>query len=257
MVDLHAHVLPGLDDGPQNEAEALALVRAAAAAGVEVLAATPHVNRRFDPSPTAIADAARAVRAGLESEATPLELVTGAEVAPSRLDDVDGATLSALSLGGGGCVLLECEPQDGDIERDVRRLRERGHEVLLAHAERCTAFREDPALVATLVQSGALVSVTAASFTGAFGAAAERLAFTLLEAGLVHDIASDAHDTVQRPPEFAAARRAVRRRLRGTDQWWTWLVRTAPAAVLEGGRPPESPPLPPVRRGALGRWLAR
>ena len=257
MVDLHAHILPGIDDGPRTSAEALAMARAAAAAGTRVLAATPHVNARFDPAPARIEQGLEELRELLAAERVPLELAAGAEVAQARLADLDDDALRARALGGGRHVLLECEPRGRDVEADVVELIARGHGVLLAHAERCRVFRADPSLIERLVDAGALVSVTAGSLTGAFGRGPEGLALALLERGLVHDVSSDAHDPLHRSPDRRAAARVVER-MRGGAEWWRWLVSAAPAAVLAGDPLPPAPAAPPVRRrsglrGLLGR----
>jgi protein-tyrosine phosphatase len=258
MVDLHAHVLAGIDDGPATEREALAVARAAAAAGTRVLVATPHVNARFDPSPGEVAERANALAALLAAENVALEIATGAEIAHQRLDDLDDDRLRRHSLGGGGVVLLECDPPASrDIESDVASLRARGFGVLLAHAERCRIFRQDPGAIGRLVEGGAHVSVTAASFEGAFGEPARRFAFALLETGLVHDIASDAHDVRARPPDLRAGVRAIRRRLRGTEPWIRRLTDDGPAALLAGTPLPPPPMAPPERRSPLGQFLAR
>ena len=255
MIDLHAHILPGIDDGPATSAEALAIARAAVAAGTSVLAATPHVNTRFNPSPARIDESLAELRELLAEERIPLALESGAEVAQSRLADIDDAALRALALGAGRHVLLECEPPGRDVEADVADLLVRGHGVLLAHAERCRIFRADPTLVARLVDAGARVSVTAASLTGAFGRGPQALALALLERGLVHDVSSDAHDVEMRSPDRRGAARVVRRMRRGVA-WWRWLSSEAPAAVLEGEELPPAPDRPPVgRRSPLGRLL--
>ena len=258
MVDLHAHILPGLDDGPRDLDDALALARAAVAAGTRVLAATPHVNGRFDPAPAEIAAAVAELEEALEAEGIPLALKPGAEIAHARLGDLDAETLAAHSLGRRGVILLECEPPaERSVEEDVAALLDRGHGVLLAHAERCRVFRNDPGMVARLAEAGAFVSVTAGSFAGAFGASAERFAFVLLEAGLVDDIASDAHDARHRPPDLLAGHRAIGRRLHGARDWGRWLVDESPAALLAGEQPPPAPGPPPAPRRGLARWLPR
>ena len=258
MVDLHAHILPGIDDGPRSLDDALAFARAAVAAGTRVLAATPHVNDRFDPAPGEVVAAVGELEEALAGAGIPLALATGAEVAHARLGDLDADRLAAHSLGGRGVILLECEPPAArDVEEDVTALLNRGHGVLLAHAERCRVFRDDPGLVARLAEAGAFVSVTAASFAGAFGASAERLAFVLLEAGLVDDIASDAHDANHRRPDLCAGHRAIGRRLHGAGEWARWLVDESPAALLAGEQPPAAPGPPPTPRRGLGRFLPR
>ena len=251
VIDLHAHVLPGLDDGPRTVAESLTLARAAVAAGTRVMVATPHVNERYTAAVNAVPGAVDALQAQFVREDIPLDLRPGAEIAMSRLGMLDDAALERLALGGGQWVLLEA-PLRGpaDVPRAVAAVRERGRGAVLAHAERCEALRREPAMLRQLVRDGALVSITADSLAGHFGEGVRRFALLLLREGLVHNVASDAHDAQRRPPGGAAGKRAADRAVPGASALWTWLTEEVPAAVLEGGSVPP-PPRPP--RG----WRAR
>ena len=121
---------------------------------------------------------------------------------------------------------------------------------MLAHVERCPAFLDDPELLGRLVATGMLASITAASLTGGFGRHAQRAAEQFLAAGLIHNVASDAHDTSSRPPgvlqELATA---------GLASQSEWLTAEVPEAILRGTTIPPSPqwPPPPKRRGFLAR----
>jgi protein-tyrosine phosphatase len=245
VIDLHAHVLPGVDDGPATLADSLALARAAVAAGTRVMVATPHVNDRYDAALAAVPGAVVALQAELDRAGVPLALRGGAEIAISRLPGLDAGTLERLALGGGEWLLLEA-PERGpaDVPAAVAVAQERGHRVVIAHAERCEALRRDPTALRRLVAGGTLASITAGSLAGRFGAHPRRFAELLLRERLVHNIVSDTHGVEGRPPDVSAARRALPAPL------WEWMTEAIPAAVLDGGA---VPPAPRARSG----WRAR
>ena len=259
MIDLHAHILPGLDDGPVDLESSAALAEAAVAAGTRVMAATSHVNLGFELSPAELAAARERVVARLAADGIPLEVVQGGEISPNRLGALSDADLRALTLGGGSWVLLECpfSPAAAGMELMVADLHERGFGVLLAHPERSPSFQLQPALLAALVERGALGQVNSASLTGEFGDAARRAAFAMVEQGLVHVLASDAHHAVQRPPGAAPGLAALRERFGRVGALGEWMTEEVPAAILAGRPVPERPPLPAKpRRGLLRRLRA-
>lgn len=245
VIDLHAHILPGLDDGPAGEDGAVAMARAAVAAGTRAMATTSHVNHGFGLGPTELAAARAALAGRLEREGVPLELLQGGEIAPDRLASLSDDDLRALTLGGGPYVLLEC-PFSAAVGLDlmVADLQRRGFGVLLAHPERSPSFLRSPDLLAALVERGALAQVTAGSLTGAFGERVRRAARAMLDRGLVHVLASDAHDERHRPPG-----------LLGDDPQLEWMATAAPAAIVEGRPLPERPARPRARR--LRAWSRR
>ena len=194
-----------------------------------------------------------------------LELLAGGEIAPERLPTLDDAALGALALGGGGCVLLECPfaPVGAMLERMVENLRSRGFGVLLAHPERSATFQRDPRMLERLVDMGAWAQVTAGALSGGFGETPRHAAATLLESGLVHVLASDAHDAVHRPPDPRLAAGALRGRYGDVDAQLEWMTVDAPAAIVASRPLPERPPLPRARGrvarlgGQLRVWSAR
>jgi protein-tyrosine phosphatase len=262
VIDLHAHILPGLDDGPATEEEAVALARTAVAAGTRALATTSHVDTGFGLGPADL-DAARATLAErLAREGIALELLPGGEIAPARLPDLDDATLARLALGGGGTVLLECPfaPVGSAMELMVGDLRRRGFGVLLAHPERSPTFQHEPQRLERLLDLGAYAQVTAGSLSGDFGGTVLRVASAMLEAGLVHVIASDAHDLRRRRPDLRLPAEALETRYGDVEEQLAWMTDAAPGAILAGERPPERPPLPRGQglRDRLRRaWSAR
>jgi protein-tyrosine phosphatase len=257
VIDLHAHILPGLDDGPRDMDATLALARAAVAAGTRTLAATSHVDRTFWLMPEQLADARRDVTHALAEAGIELKVVQGGEVATARMPALSDDELRALTLGGGPYVLLECPFGPAHrLEALVADLLERGFAVLLAHPERSPDLQRDPARLGRLVDAGALAQVTAGSFAGDFGETPRQAAERMLAAGWLHVLASDAHDAVDRGPDLAVAAGGLQERYAGVAEQLAWMARDAPAAILAGLPLPERPRLPLQRRPArrLRAW---
>jgi len=220
-VDLHCHLLPGLDDGPQTEADALALARALVADGVGVVAATPHRTARFATPLHELLARMDALRELLAANGIPLEVLTGSEVAVDALLDIPEDELQALRLGGTGPLLVELPQREvgGDPTWIVHELLDRGVPVLLAHPERIPFLQADQGALAALVDAGAHAQVTCGSFIGRYGKTAQITAVSMLDAGLVDVLASDSHHAELRPPEMTAAR--------------DWLAKHRPSASFE------------------------
>jgi protein-tyrosine phosphatase len=255
MIDLHAHILPEIDDGPPTTEGALEMARIAVAAGTKAIATTSHIGYHFDLGPADIARARTALAARLAEEGIALELLAGGEIAPERLPDLDEDALRALALGGGPYVLFECPfaPVGAGMEMMVADLQRRGFGVLLAHPERSASFQRDLGLLARLVDRGALAQVTTGSLVGSFGDVPRRAALAMLEKGLVHVLASDAHDPIRRGPDLRAAADVL------DEAQHEWMTASVPAAIV-GGRPLPPRPEPPRRRGMRARlrsWSAR
>jgi len=243
VIDLHCHVLPGVDDGPVTDDEAIALARAAAQDGTRVLVATPHRSPRWPTEPDVVAAAVDRLSLLLQEAEVPLELRTGAEIALEEAARLDDGTLAALALGGGPHLLLECPhgPAGDVLERTVAELMERGHEILLAHPERCPAFQDRPARLRELVAAGARCCVTAGALAGRFGAGSQWFSLELLRDGLVHAVASDAHAPTGRPPGLRAGLDAAAERLPALAGQRRWLTTDVPAAILAGDVVPPRP----------------
>ena len=121
MIDLHCHVVPGLDDGPQTLEDSLALCRAASDAGTTMLIATPHVNWSYlDVNAAAVHTGVAAVNAAVHEASIGVHVRAGAEIALSRLADVSDAEIGVLRLGGGPYSLVEC-PHHGGAPIGIRR----------------------------------------------------------------------------------------------------------------------------------------
>ena len=244
MIDLHAHILPGLDDGPASLDAAVALARAAVADGTRVLAATSHIDSTFGLRPADLAHARAAVERRLATEAVGLEVVQGGEVAPERLSDLRDDDLWALTLGDGPWILLECpfSPVASAMDLLVADLQRRGFQVLLAHPERSPSFQREPARLARLIDAGARAQVSAGSLTGDFGSTVRRSALRMMEEGLLHVLASDAHDHGRRPPLLSPAVAVLQQRFGDVGAQVEAMTERLPAAILAGDRLPEPPP---------------
>jgi protein-tyrosine phosphatase len=246
VIDLHCHVLPGIDDGPSTMEESVALARAAAASGADVLVATPHVNRRYQNDPAAVARLVDELNTQLVREGLAVEIRAGAEIAASRIAEIEPAELGRFALGGGSWLLVEpsFSPMATGLDILLLDLQRRGNRILLAHPERCPAFHRAPAVLESLVQGGVLTSITAGSFVGRFGTRARKFAFELVDAGMAHSVASDFHDRSQRPPGMLSELEQA-----GLDGLADWLTREVPAAILDGADIPRRPGVA-LRNGA-------
>ena len=168
MIDLHAHVLPGIDDGPATVAEAVEAVAAAAREGVRMLAATPHVR----PDHPAVRPAELGHRTAVLAEdcaaagIAGLTLVSGGEIDLAWAQTADDEALAAASYGGRGLDLLVETPYGelpGGFEELVFRISARGFRVLLAHPERSPTLQRDTRRLQALVERGTLLQLTAAA----------------------------------------------------------------------------------------------
>jgi protein-tyrosine phosphatase len=254
-IDLHSHVLPGIDDGAESMAEALAMARRAAADGTDTLAATPHVSPRYRTRAADMAKGVRALNETLAREDVPLRVIPGAEIAPALLPVMEDGELDRLSLGGGPYLLVEAPLRavGEELEEAVKELIAAGRRVMLAHPERAPSFQRDPRRLSALVERGALCSLTAPALTGRFGRRVQAFADRLFEAGLVHNLASDAHDAVARPPELSSHVAAAARRLDGLERQAPWLLEEVPSAILAGDPLPHPPSTVRTRGSRLRR----
>lgn len=213
MLDLHVHVLPGIDDGPRNLDDALKLARALVADGIEHVVATPHIYPGvFDNTPHRIAEAFERLQTAVTAEALALTMTWAAEVriCPEIIDWLEHRRLPLLdgSLVGPSTALIELP--DGQIPVGTDRLAglmlDRGITPLIAHPERNKAVMEQPSRLEALRRMGCRFQLTAGSVIGEFGSKAHATARHLLDAGWADVVASDAHNLSGRKPRMSAAR---------------------------------------------------
>lgn len=213
MLDLHVHVLPGIDDGPRTMEDALALARALAEDGIEHIVATPHIYLGvFDNTAARISAVFDEFQAAVSDAGIDLTMTWAAEVriCPEILDWIESRRLPMLngSLVGPSTSLIELP--DGQIpvgtDKLMGMMMDRGITPLMAHPERNKAVMEQPTRLEALRRLGCKFQVTAGSLLGDFGARAQTTAQKLLDAGWVDVIATDAHNRSSRRPRMGAAR---------------------------------------------------
>jgi len=239
VVDLHSHILPGLDDGARSLEESVEIAIAAARDGTTVMAATPHVR---DDYPTA---AQRMERLVLELDwilrkrGIGLHLLGGAEIAIPRLQTLSDEELHQFALAGNPHYLLVEFPYHGwplSLETEIWNLKRRGITTVIAHPERNPQVQEAPARVGSLVAAGALVQLTAASVDGRLSRQSRKTAHELIAAGHAHLIASDAHWPGLRRAGTSSAAAALR-----NPELAHWLTQGVPAAIVQDLPIPERP----------------
>jgi protein-tyrosine phosphatase len=245
VIDLHSHVLPGLDDGVETLAEAIQLARLSANDGVRALAATPHVRADYPTRPEEMEQGVEHLRRALAREGVALELIHGGELDLKQLPLLDGDALLRFSYGQRGRYVLLEFPYTGwprPLESALASLSTAGLRALIAHPERNMSVQERPERLGPLVEAGALVQITAASVDGRLGRRTAAAARRLLELRLAHVLASDAHRPHVRAAGLAAAAAAV-----GDESLARYLTEDAPQAIL-AGNDPGAPPRAGIRR---------
>jgi len=205
LIDIHSHVLPGLDDGPRTLKESLSMCKLYVADGVTTVVATPHMgDSRFDVKPQSVRSAACQLSEACRQHGLDLEILPGGDVRlePELLDAIDAGR--ALTLADTGKYLLlelplQTAPSLGDL---IPELSLRGIIPILSHPERNMELWRKPHRLAEMVEAGCLVQITAGSLFGNFTAAAKRTAERFLKMNLVHAVASDAHSALGRRPQL-------------------------------------------------------
>jgi protein-tyrosine phosphatase len=243
VIDIHSHLLPGIDDGPATTAESVRMARAAVEAGTTTMVCTPHMLPRRPTPPQAVHEGVAALRAELAAAEVPLTILPGGEIALERLRGMDDDELRASSLGGGGRWLLIEMPFTGwplDLGRIVEDLEIRGFRAVLAHPERAQSLQRQPDRLRDAIGRGALTQINASSLTGGHGVAAERTARALLRLGWAHLIASDAHSAEWRDPDMRPGLAEAAAELGAAPEDLDWMVREGPELVIAGknARPP-------------------
>jgi protein-tyrosine phosphatase len=239
VIDLHSHILAGLDDGPRAWDESLELARRAVSTGVTAMAATPHVREDYPTTADAMEAGVAEIRALLEEADIPLRVLPGGEIAVEELDRRSPDELRRFGLGGNPAYLLVETPYYGlplDFENRLFRLRALGIVPVVAHPERNPDLRDDRALLGRIVSAGALLQVTADSLAGGAGRRTRDSARGLVDSGLAHCVASDAHGPQVRRAGLESVSAAV-----GDPALAEWLTRGVPEAIVSGAPLPQRP----------------
>jgi protein-tyrosine phosphatase len=245
LIDLHCHLLYGIDDGAADLEESLEMARLSVAEGVSVIACTPHffpgvynnsgpdIRRRID-----------ALQSHLDEAGIGCRVVSGGDlhVAPDLVAKLRSG--EALSLNDSRYILVEPPHHilPPNIEGLFFNLLSAGYVPILTHPERMTWIEREYDLIVRLVQSGVWMQVTAGALLGDFGSRAKKWSLQLLREGLVHFVASDAHGVSKRPPRMGEALSALIE-LVGEKEALN-LVQVRPEAIVSN-RAPSSVAHPP------------
>lgn len=212
MIDIHSHILPGLDDGSCDLDESIAMAEEAVREGIATIIATPHhANGKYWNEAAQVRDAVSALREALASRNIPLNVVEGQEIRVYRdlLDDIQSG--SAITLAGSPYILLEFPSSriPERVEDLIHELKLLGLTPIIAHPERNAEIASQPDKLLRFVQLGALSQVTSHSINGLFGKSVQECSVQLCRRNLVHFISSDAHNLSNRAFDLGAAYDAI------------------------------------------------
>lgn len=231
MIDTHCHLIPGVDDGPKTDAEAVELARALVAAGVHTVLCTPHYSRRFPTDHTVALQRAEAFAATLAAAGIELDLLLGAEISSAAAVEAQAEELRRRRVGRHYLLVeLETDTPAGIVDVVIERLAGIGLMPVFAHPERCRAIRAQPRILDHARTAGAPVQIVARSLMGRSGRSTAVAAWAMLDAGRVDLVASDAHAARQAGEPLAAVLARVERRF--GEAALTELVEDNPALML-------------------------
>lgn len=244
MIDLHCHLLPGIDDGAPDLETALAMARIAVADGITVTACTPHIYPGlYENDAAGIRQAISTLQMMLDCQGIPLRLVDGADahVVPELVDGLKSGRVPTLA--GSRYFLFEpphhvAPPR---LEDTAFNAMAAGFLPVVTHPERLTWIESHYDIFRRMANAGVWMQLTAGAITGRFGRKPQYWAEKMLDEGLVAIIATDAHRADKRPPLLAEARDAAARRVGAEEA--THMVVTRPQGILDNMATKDLPPL--------------
>lgn len=259
MIDLHCHILPGIDDGASELEKSVQMATIAVADGIRQVACTPHIYPAvFDNTAAGIEAAAAALQTELDARDIPLDLLVGADVhlVPEVLPGLREGRIPTLNNSRYFLLEPSHHVRPARFAESVFYLLAAGYVPIITHPERLSWAGEHYADFVQLVEGGAWLQLTAGSLTGRFGKPVRRLAKKMLKDGLVHLLATDAHGVNARPPLLAEGRDLAARWL--GDEEAERLVAGRPAGIvadLPAAEQPPPPGLAPARSGSIWQRL--
>lgn len=213
MIDIHSHILPGIDDGAQTEADSLAMAKAAVEEGIHTIVATPHHrNGSFDNVRDNILTYTDILNALFQEHGIPLTLLAGQEtrINGEMIEDIENNEL--LSINDTSYLFVELP--SGSVPRYTKQMlfdiQVAGYSPVIVHPERNQELMDHPSKLYELVKAGALTQITAGSVIGKFGKNIQKFTHQIIDANLTHFIASDAHNTTTRGFWMEEAYQAVK-----------------------------------------------
>jgi len=259
MIDIHHHLLPGVDDGSPDFDTSVAMARIAVADGITHVACSPHANGQYNYDRERYEGIVSNLRERLAQEGVPLTVGLGCDFHLSY-DNLQAALAdhAPYTINGKGYLLVEL-PDFGlprGLTETFYNLQIAGMTPILTHPERNPTLQADFSRLISWLRGGLLVQVTAGSVMGKMGKAAEKMAHQLLANRWVHFLATDAHNTTTRPPKMSDARRLVEKKY-GADYAHA-LCQENPLAAFNGTpMPPQVEPLKLYENLEEASWLTR
>jgi len=209
VIDIHCHILPGMDDGPETQEQALVMCKVAADDGIKTIVATPHTgNGVYLSEAKDVLNGVKRLNELLKEQGISLEILPGhdAYIQPELIENIEKGKVLTIN-NRKRYVVLELPEQSVPfyVQEVITSLKSKGITGIISHPERNFHIQKNTRYPERLIQSGALLQITASSLTGGFGDSARNTAITLLKRRLVHIIASDAHSENIRPPVLSMA----------------------------------------------------
>lgn len=241
MIDIHNHLLPGLDDGSPDLATSVEMCRIAEGDGITHIACTPHANYRYPYDPFRTEDLLNELRDRLRAEGISIQLVRAADFHLSYENIQEAiADPARFSIAGRGYIMTELPDYGsfGNFGEIFYQLQIAGMTPILTHPERNATLQDDDSWLDPWLQQGVLMQITANSITGGMGRKPQKVALSMLEHRRVHFVATDAHNLTSRPPRLRAAMDEVARRTSPAVAEALFL--THPLCAIEGRPLPAS-----------------
>lgn len=222
-IDIHSHILPGVDDGSQSMEQTMEMLQLAEADGISKIIATPHFHyRRGHASPERILRKVREVNEAAKAAKIRIEVYPGNELyfTHELLATVQAG--EALTLAGSDYVLLEFSPETEErrIQNAVYQFLSEGYYPILAHVERYQALKKNTGFMDSLLDMGAYFQVNAGSIAGDAGWNTGRFTKDLIKKGMVTFVATDAHDEKKRCPAFGKAADWLEKKYGAKEYLW-------------------------------------
>lgn len=225
MIDIHSHILPGIDDGAKTEADSLAMAKKAVEEGIHTIIATPHhKNGTFDNERESILTYTNILNALFQDHHIPLTLLPGQEtrINGDMIDDIQNGNI--LPLNDTKYIFVEFP--SNHVPRYAKQMlfdiQVAGYTPIIAHPERNEELIEQPGKLYDFVKTGSLTQVTAGSILGKFGKTVQKFTHQILDANLTHFIASDVHNTTTRGFWMNGAYEEIKRTY-GTDTYYMFI----------------------------------
>lgn len=244
MVDLHCHILPGLDDGAKTIEDSLAMAESAVSDGITHVVATPHANSHYGFEFSRVRAACKELSERLEGRLT---LATGCDfhLSPENLKAIQIES-APFCINQKDYLLVELNDFSipPSVDQALHELQLAGLHPIITHPERNGLLRAQPERLRKWVELGCYAQVTAGSLTGVFGPGCQQDAWTWIGSGLIHFVSTDAHNTARRPLKLKFAYHAIAEQF-GEDKARSLLLEN-PLAAFEGRPLPHVPELVPI-----------